>query len=621
MNTRSRWHKSLLTAALAVPLALLGARASAAVSASLDSQRIAPGDTVQLTLERDGRSNAGPDLTPLRRDFDILGTSRSSSIQIINGITSANNQVVVTLAPKHDGRIMVPRIEWSGERTAALTLDVAAGGGAAASSGGAAAAPGKVFLKTQVDLERPYVQAGVQVTVRLYTRETLYHADLELPDDNDVLVQQIGSDERGTADRNGVSYQVLTRRYLVFPQHSGRLTLPGPVLSAEVASRQRNDPFFGNDPFNGFFGGSPFGALTSTRPIRLHGDPITLDVRPRPADATKNYWLPARNVTISSQWNPDGIEAHVGDPLTVDLHLEAEGLTAAQLPDLSKLLAVPDGIKDYPDQAKLKNAARSGTVVGTRDQSVALIADRPGHYRLPALTLEWWDTKADAPREAMLPARQLTVLPAPGQPTSPAPAAPQGATPNQPARPTAMQASPPAATPSPAAPATPTPASTPAKPAPAAAAPNGGLPWPWISLAAVGLWLVTVGVWLWSRRRGRSAAAPPAEPAASRAPRAKAAEARTAFLAACRANDARTARRSLLDWGAAIWPDSPPAGLNALAERLADPSCRVLLRSLDRACYAGGAWQGEDFAAALGDLPAGDEGRRGHGAELEPLYR
>ncbi len=467
---------------------------------------------------------------------------------------------------------------------------------------------------------RPYVQAAVQVTVRVFTRERLYRADLELPDDNDILVQQIGSDERATADRNGVSYQVVTRKYLVFPQRSGKLTLPGPVLSAQVAAGQSNDPFFGNDPFKGFFGGSPFGAFTSTRPIRVHGDPIALDVRPRPAGATASYWLPARNVAISGKWNPAGLEAHVGDPLTVDLHLEAEGLTAAQLPNLAKLLSTPAGIKDYPDQAKLKNSARGGTVVGTRDQSVALIADRPGRYTLPALKLEWWDTKADAPRAAILPARELTILPAAGQAASPPPTAPQIAAPTETPR---AATGPPGLGAAPGAPvAAATPASGSAPQAATAAAPERGLPWPWISVGAVGLWLVTVGAWLWSRRRGRTATTPLAAAAGpARPPRAKASEARAAFLTACRGNDARTARRSLLDWGAAVWPDSPPAGLNALAERLADPSRRDLLRALDRACYAGGAWQGEAFAAAFGELPTGGEAPAGRSAALEPLYR
>jgi len=51
--------------------------AQATVTASLDASRIAAGDTVQLTLEHDGRTSGQPDVTPLEQSFDILGTSSS----------------------------------------------------------------------------------------------------------------------------------------------------------------------------------------------------------------------------------------------------------------------------------------------------------------------------------------------------------------------------------------------------------------------------------------------------------------------------------------------------------------------------------------------------------------
>ncbi|HEX5421736.1 MAG TPA: BatD family protein [Gammaproteobacteria bacterium] len=595
-------------AALLAVLALLASPARASVSASLDRDSIAPGDTVQLTLERDGQTNAEPDLAPLQQDFDVLGTSRQSSIQIINGNRSSSTQVVVTLAPKHDGRLTVPRIAWGGEQSTPLTLDVSAAAGSRGSGGTNAAANAKVFLKTEIAPKQPYVQAAVHVTVKIYTAETLYRAGLDLPAENGALVQQIGSDGHGSTELNGRHYEVVTRHYLVFPQHSGTLELAGPVLGAEVQSGQSIDPFFSHDPFGGFFGGSSFGGpLTATRPIRLHGDPITLHVRPRPASAdAASYWLPALKVSLTGKWNPDDRQAHVGDPLTLNLHLEAEGLTAAQLPDLSALLDVPAGLKMYPDKAKLDNATRNGTLVGSRDQSIALIADAAGRFMLPALSVHWWDTKADAPREATLPARELVILPAVGQPASPPPAA-------VPAAP-GVKDSPPAPTPAGAAPSSGAAASA------APSSPSAGAdrtPWRWISLGAVLLWVATLAGWLVSRRRkgSKAASAPKAAP-----PQTKTEDPRATFRAACRVNDARAARRSLLTWAATSWPDAPPAGLNALAARLRDPERAALLRALDRACYAGGDWQGDAFAAAFGELPVPPSKLSSRDSELEPLY-
>ncbi len=613
-----RWRDVVRAALVAGLLGLLAARSEAAVNAWLNSDTVAPGDTLQLTLERDGRTGAEPDLSPLRRDFDVLGTSRSSSIQIVNGSASSSTQVMVSLAPKRSGKLTVPAIAWGSEHSDPLTLNVASAAGGNGASGAAPGAGGEVFLSTKVDPGQPYVQSAVQVTVRVYTAEPLYQAGLELPGSDDVLIQQIGSDEHGTAERNGRDYRVITRHYVLFPQHSGAMKLPGAVLSAQVASRQSGAAsLFGNDPFfKDFFGQSAFGGMTA-RPIRVHGDPIALQVRPRPAGAAASYWLPARHVTLTSQWNPDALRARAGDPLTVTLHLQAEGLTAAQLPDLSALLHVPGGLKVYPDQARLHNATRNGTVLGSRDQSIALIADQPGHFTLPAFTLHWWDTQADRPREISLPARSLVIVPAPGQSSTPSAGAAPGPLPARTPEPHAAASPVTARSPS-SSPAAGAPA---AGPAPGRASPSEGAahgPWPWISGSAIALWLATLVAWYLSRRRPSTSGGP--TPRGAARPRLKRDDPRTVLRAACRDNDALAARRSLLAWAAEVWPESPPGGLKALGERLQEPERAALLRDLDRACYAGGGWQGEAFAAAFRDLPPGDRKSSRGDRELAPLY-
>jgi len=649
--------RALRYGAAIVLLALISVPAGAAVRAYLSGSDIAPGDTVQLTLQRDGTGGGEPDLSPLRADFDVLGTSRSTRIQIINGSTSASTNVQLTLSPRHAGHLTVPSITWGNEHSPALTLDVTAtagsGGGAAGATGtgtgtgGAAGAAGATagnardFIQTEIDSGHPYVQAAVQVTVRLYVSQTLYHPDLEFPASGNVLVQQVGADEQSSTERNGRTYRVLTRHYLLFPQRSGTLTLAGPVLDAQVAAGQNGTNSFGGDPFAQLFGGAPFGTIM-TRPIRLHGDAIVLKVRARPASATEPYWLPATQVTLTSQWSPAPLQAHAGEPVTVKLHLQAQGLTAAQLPDLSTLWALPAGLKTYPDQAKLHDAAQGDTVVGSRDQTIALIADQPGRFMIPALTIQWWDTATNRPQEATVPARTLEILPVAGAPTNAA-AAPT--TPTVAASPATSVPMPPTsargptATPTLAA-ALPTHAHA-AGAAPASAAgvtgehhssPQSSL-WPWIAAALTALWLLTIGAWLWTSKRRGGNDARAARRTAANAPGAHAAAgahatsvqpslaASSAFWQACRSGDALTARRRLLAWAAARWPATPPTGLNALSRLLNDPATAALLRELDRACYAGGPWRGEALASRFEKLrPARAEAAGKRGADLAPLY-
>jgi hypothetical protein len=586
---------------------LVAPLAQAAVRARLDSDRIAPGETVQLILEHDGQTNDQPDLTPLRQDFDVLVTSRSSSVQIVNGSVSSRVRTQLTLSPRRTGQLSVPSIEWGGESSPELVLTVEGSAGQRAPGSGGAQPASRVFVETVVGQKDPFVQAAVNLTVRVFTTDQLYQASLDLPATNDALIQQVGGDENRSVERGGVRYDVVERHYVIFPQRSGELKLPGAVLNAQIAVHVRSDPY-GNDAFADAFGIAG-GLMTSTKPIRVSGEPIELAVRPRPPQVQASYWLPARGITLTGDWRPDQPEAHVGDPVTLALHLQADGLTAAQLPDLASLVTLPAGLKSYPDQAKLNNVAQGDRILGTRDQKIALIADQPGRFEVPPVTVAWWDTRTDQARETTLPGRTIDILPALN-----APSAGRAAAAVMP--PTADTA-----------------AAEPGKAAPdtgtgwgAAIPAVGGRLWLELSVGLSLLWVATVLAWWWSRRRRRGDAAVTAGPAATGEPgRATrdgghARAARSLFHEACRRSDAPAARRQLLAWAAAAWPEHAPTGLQALSAQLGNAEIAARLGDLDRACYGGEPWNGAALAALLRELPARPPPRHGGGGQIAPLY-
>jgi hypothetical protein len=59
-----------------------------------------------------------------------------------------------------------------------------------------------------------------------------------------------------------------------------------------------------------------------------------------------------------------------------------------------------------------------------------------------------------------------------------------------------------------------------------------------------------------------------------------------------------------------------------LAKLSGDGEVTKELQALDRACYAGGSWDGSRLAALLAELPSPREEPQGRRArELAPLYR
>jgi len=288
-----------------IPAALIACCISlsawAAVTASVERSRVASGEAVQLLLQHDASTGNQPDLGPLKRDFDILGSSSGSKVQIINGHMSSLSQVNVLLAPKHDGKIQIPPLEWDGQQSAALELTVGGSGGTTQEGVEAASDASHVFLTSTLGQKQPYVQAAVVLTVRLYADQTLYQASLDLPASSDVLVKQLGKDKQMSEAQNGRSYHVVERKYLLFPQRSGKLSLNGPVLNAQVQDTGSNNRMFGN-----LFSQMPFGGIMdSTRPLRLHAKPVELNVLPRPDSADGANWLPAQKMTLEETWSPD----------------------------------------------------------------------------------------------------------------------------------------------------------------------------------------------------------------------------------------------------------------------------------------------------------------------------
>ncbi|MCQ6498022.1 hypothetical protein NPN26_24630, partial [Vibrio parahaemolyticus] len=82
-------------------------------------------------------------------------------------------------------------------------------------------------------------------------------------------------------------------------------------------------------------------------------------------------WVPARNLTLTQQWNPAPEEAREGSALTRTLQVRAEGLAPGQLPPL--VLPETEGVKRYAEQPRLSMQTQARGLVGQREERVALI--------------------------------------------------------------------------------------------------------------------------------------------------------------------------------------------------------------------------------------------------------
>ena len=163
--------------------------AQAAVTASVNQTQIGPADVLELTLQKEGRSQANADLTPLKKDFDVLGTSTGSSIQIINGSMSSTTTLSLQLSPNRSGKMQIPAITWDGESTRPIAIEVSNDITPSQNQSANAGISNHIFFESHLDDQAIYYGGAKLLTVRLYTDQPLTQANS--PHEGNLPLDQI----------------------------------------------------------------------------------------------------------------------------------------------------------------------------------------------------------------------------------------------------------------------------------------------------------------------------------------------------------------------------------------------------------------------------------------------
>ena len=319
---------SLLLLVLSLPAV------AANVVATVDRNVVGTNESFRLTFEADG--NVGePDFSPLAEHFQILDQSTSQNLSIVNGQTSRTLLWDLLLMATAPGEFTIPPIAFGADRSRAIDITVGQGAQKAEKER-------TIFLDVEVDTEQPYVQQQIIFTVKLFRAVDVASASLsELAVEGvDAIVERLGEDRDYQLLRNGRRWRVVERKYAVFPQQSGHLSIRPLEFRGRIVSRR---PGFGLDIFNQSLG----------EPVALRSESVTLSVREPPAPLA-GHWLPARRLTLEEAWPEQG-EISVGDPITRELTVTVWGLTAAQLPELDAPL--PDGLRSYPSSPNSRTPA------------------------------------------------------------------------------------------------------------------------------------------------------------------------------------------------------------------------------------------------------------------------
>ena len=514
--------------ALPVLCALFAAPALAGVSASLDRTEATLGETVTLILETDDPSQQlQTDLSGLEGDFAVLNQSTESRVSLVNGQRSVVVRLLIRLEPLRAGTLQIPPLSFAGASTSSIALEVREP---------PPLAPGEqppVIVEVALDPpEGPYyVMSQIGLTLRIMYKRNLTDAGMTSPAPDQASLRQI-DETNYQVRRGGEVYDVIDKRFALFPERSGTMEIPPVVLTGRyrsLASGQRWSP------------------TDRGRRIRASSEPLSVEVLPRPDAYTGTHWLPARELELSQRIS-DIDDLKAGEPLTVTLIVDAVGLEENMLeepawPDL-------EGARIYADQPQGITRDDGEWVLGHKEFRYAVVPEQAGELRLPEIRLDWWDTVENRQRTAVVPPQTFTVAPA----ASTASAMPP------PAEAVAAE-----------------------RPLPPRAA--GDLTavnaWRNAALVFAGLWLGTLVLWLLRRGAPRAPSPTPRDSGDERA-------VLQALERACRDGDAAAARGALARWVRHHGPAEARGSVLAFARQGGDDALRDAVYALEAGAFAPG---------------------------------
>jgi hypothetical protein len=522
--------------------------------ASVDRATVRENESLTYILRAEGQSRDRPDFASLAADFDILETRSSMSVQMAGGQTTTVTEWLMQLMPRGPGNFTLPPVALAGALSNPVDVEVL--------PALAGDAPADIFLEVEVTPETAYAQAEVVFTVRLFRGVNTGRSSLSEPEvaGGEAIIERLADDREFQVVRDGRPFATLERRYAIFPQSAGLLTIQPVTLDAVVITS------------SGFRGVQVF----SSEALELE----VLDPVPPPPEWSGAAWLPARTLALTERWSADGEPMTAGIPQTRTLIIEAEGVQDSQLPELAILPA--DGIRQYPDQPELTREVTQRGLQARRTERYAVIAQAEGRPTLSGVVLPWFDVTEGAWKAASLPPHDLEILPSAEQPAVQAVVDPS------------------------------------ATPADATETPSAGI-WQAVSAGLLVAWLATLGLWWQSRRPAQE---PVASTEQSTPRRASNRRLLRQLRAACQANDASRAHALLLEWGALRLPGAEPSSLGEMAQRLPDGFAEAV-EGLERSLYGPdqGSWNGAALAAELAQIDSVSRSADQREDTLLPLYR
>lgn len=256
------------------------------------------------------------------------------------------------------------------------------------------------FIRTVVSKSRIYEQEAFMVTFKLYT--TLNVVDfgrIEFPEFEGFLVEELAvpsNQQLKLEHYNGRNYYTaILRKTLLFPQRSGKMTIPSGRLEMvfSVPSGKKISSFFGMQEVN----------VDVKKPMITN--PVTVNVTPLPAGKPSSYKGAVGSFTFTPSISAQEIRAN--EPITITLNISGTGnQKLIQNPEVE----FPTNFELYDPTIENELTAGENGLNGTRKIKYLVIPRYEGNYTIPPIEFSYFDIGSRSYKTLKSPEYSLTVL-------------------------------------------------------------------------------------------------------------------------------------------------------------------------------------------------------------------
>lgn len=240
-----------------------------------------------------------------------------------------------------------------------------------------------IYFTTTASKTHVYEQEAILLTYKLYSLVSVeqlagdipqldgFHTqEIEQPQQQSFKLERVGNKNYGT---------VVWREYVLFPQRSGKLTIPAVDFTADIVVQSKYV-----DPIDAFFNG---GGMMQRVQKKIKAPAIDINVDPLPTRPSNFSGAVGKNFKVSGKLSPQQVDAN--DATTLSLSITGTG--NMQLMS-APLVSWPHDFEEYdPKRSENLKITKSGTQ-GTVSYEYVAVPHHAGKFNISPIDFCYFDT-------------------------------------------------------------------------------------------------------------------------------------------------------------------------------------------------------------------------------------